>query len=123
MPITSAQVIIGTEKYTDSAALLNYNGDDYSHGYGQIKEAFEALTKDNILQPYITEDDYRSSNVGDDGNEIGYTLHSFDIRYRKIVESGQSVKVEFNFDGVIPAGTYGYALVPTNRLISIRSDG
>ena len=27
-PVTSAQCIIGTEKYPDSAILLNYNDDD-----------------------------------------------------------------------------------------------
>ena len=80
---------------------MNYNDDDYSQGYGQIKEAFKALTKDDILQPYISENDYRSSN---DGNNIGYIIHVFDIRYQKIYESGQSVKVEFKFDGIIPAG-------------------
>ena len=120
LPVISTQCIIGTEKYPDSAILLNYNDDDYSQGYGQIKEAFKALTKGNILQPYISEDDFRSFNAGDD---IGYNIHCFDIRYQKSYESGQSVKVEFKFDGVIPAGIYGYALVLTNRLISISSDG
>ena len=120
MPVTSTQSIIGTEKYPDSAILLNYNDDDYSQGYGQIRESFRALTKDNILQRYITEDDFRSNNDGDD---IRYNIHCFDIRYQKNYESGQSVKVEFKFDGVIPAGIYGYALVLTNRLISKSSDG
>ena len=118
--ISSAQCIIGTEKYPDSGILLNYNDDDYSQGYGQIKEAFEALTKDNLLQPYISEHDFRSSN---DGNNIGYSIYAFDIRYQKNFESSQPIKVEFKFDGVIPAGIYGYALVLTNRLISISSDG
>ena len=49
MPVTSAQCIIGTEKYPDNSILLNYDDDDYSQGYGQIKEAFIALTKDNTL--------------------------------------------------------------------------
>ena len=71
------------------------------------KEAFEALTKDDIIQPYISEDDFRSS---DDGDNIGYNIHALDIRYQKIFENGQSVNVEFKFDGVIPAGIYGYAL-------------
>ena len=119
-PVTSAQCNIGTEKNPDNAILLNYNDEDYSQGYGQIKEAFKALTKDDILQPYISEDDFRSSN---DGDNIGFNIHCFDVRYQKNYESGQSVKVEFNFDGVIPARIYGYALVLTNRLISIRSDG
>ena len=120
LPVISARCIIGTEKYPDSAILLNYNDDDYSQGYGQIKEAFRALTKVDILQPYKSEDDFRSSN---DGVDIDYKIHCFDIRYQKSYESGQSVKVEFIFDGVIPAGIYGYALVLTNRLISVSSDG
>ena len=119
-PVTSAQCIIGTEKYPDSAISLNYNDDDYSQGYAQIKQAFKALTKDDVLQPYICENDFRSDN---NGNNIGYNIHVFDIRYQKNYESGQSVKVEFKFDGAIPAGIYGYALVLTNRLISISSDG
>ena len=81
--------------------FLNYNDDDYSQGYGQIKEAFKVFTKDNILQPYMTEKDFRSSNNGD---SIGYNIHSFAKRCQKNFESGQSVKVEFKLDGVVPAG-------------------
>ena len=44
LSVTSAQVVIGTERYPDSAILLNYDDDDYSQGYGLIKEAFRALT-------------------------------------------------------------------------------
>ena len=118
--VTSAQCIIGTEKYPDTSILLNYNDDDYSQAYGQIKEAFKALTKDNLLQPYISDADFRSSN---DGNNIGYNIYAFDIRYQKNFESSQPKKVEFKFNGVVPAGIYGYALVLTNKLISISSDG
>ena len=118
--VTSGQCIIGTEKYPDSGILLNYNDDNYSQGYGQVKEAFKALTKDNLLQPYISDADFRSSN---DGNNIGYNIYAFDIRYQKNFESSQPIKVEFIFDGVVPAGIYGYALVLTNKLISISSDG
>ena len=118
--VTSAQCIIGTENYPDSGILLNYNDDNYSQGFGQIKEAFKALTKDNLLQPYISDDDFRSSNNGDN---IGYNIYVFDIRYQKNFESSQPIKFEFKFDGVVPAGIYGYALVLTNKLISISSDG
>ena len=118
--VTSAQCIIGTEKYPDSGILLNYNNDNYSQGYGQIKEAFKALTKDNLLQQYISEHDSRSSN---DGHNVGCNIYAFDIRYQKNFESSQPIKVKFKFDGVVPAGIYGYALVLTNRLISISSDG
>ena len=118
--VTSAQCIIGTEKYPDSGILLNYNDYDYSQAYGEIKEAFKALTKDNLLQPYISDADFRLFNNDDN---IGYNIYVFDIRYQKNFESSQPIKVEFKFDGVGPAGIYGYALVLTNRLISISSDG
>ena len=120
LPVTSAQVVSGTERYPDSGILLNYDDDDYSQGYGQIKEAFKALTKDDMLQPYISEDDIRSSN---EVNNIGYNIYAFDIRYQKNFENAQPVKVEFKFSENIPAGIYGYALVFTNKLISISSDG
>ena len=119
-PITSAQCIIGTEKYPDSAILLNYNDDDYSQGYGLIKQAFKDLTKDDILESYISDNDFRSSN---DGHNIGYNLYVFDLRYQKSFESAQPIKVEFKFDGVILAGIYGYALVLTNKLHSISPGG
>ena len=76
LPVISAQLVIGTERYPDSAILLNYEEDDYSQGYGQIKEAFRALRKDDILKLYISEDDFRSSN---EGNNIGYIIYVFDI--------------------------------------------
>ena len=120
MPVRSDQCKIGMEKYPINSIRLNYNDDEYSQAYGQIEEVFIALTKDNILQPYITEDDFRSSNDGDD---IVYSIHSFDTRYQKSFESDESVKVEFKYDGVVPAGIYGNALILTNRLVSKVSDG
>ena len=69
-PATTAQFIFGTEKYPDSAISINYDDDDYFQGYGQIKEAFMALTKDDILKPYISEYDFRSTNNGDDVYKI-----------------------------------------------------
>ena len=100
MSVSGAQCIIGTEKYPDSAILLKYD-DDYSQGYGQRKEVFRALTHDNILQRYISEDDYRSSN---DGVDNDYNIHAFNIRNS---ESAQHVKVEFKFSENILAGIYG----------------
>ena len=118
--VTSAHCIIGTEKYPDSGILLNYDDDDYNQGYGEIKEAFRALTKDDILQPYISDRDFRSSN---NNNDVGYNLYVFDIRYQKDFENAHPIKVEFKFDKPIPAGIYGYALVLTNKKISFSSDG
>ena len=79
-PVTSAQCIIGTEKNPNSAILIIYDDDDYNQGYGQLKEAFRALTKDDMLQPYINDQDFRSSNIG---NDTGYNFYVFDIRYQK----------------------------------------
>ena len=108
------------KKYPDSAFLLNYNDDESSHGYGQFKEAFKAVTKDDILRPYISEHDFRSSN---NDNDIGYNLYVFDIRYEKILESAQPIKVKFKFSKNVPDGIYGYTLVLTNKLVSVSSDG
>ena len=119
-PVTSAQSIIGTKKNPDSAILSKYNDDDYSQEYSQIKETFRIFTKDDILKPSISDNDFKSTN---DGNNIGYNLYVFDIRYQKIFESTEPIKVEFKFDGVIPAGLYGYSSVLTNKLLSISSDG
>ena len=82
LPVVSAQCIIGTEKYPDAGILLNYDDDDYSQGYHQIKEAFKTLTKDNILQPYISDDNFRTSNLA--ANDIGYNLSFLIYDIRKI---------------------------------------
>ena len=71
--IPVAQCVIGAEKYPDAGILLNYDDDDdYAEGYSQNKEAFRALTEDNIFQPYLSDDDFRSSNVRAD--DVGYNL-------------------------------------------------
>ena len=88
-PVISTQCINGTEKYPDSASLLKYNDDDYSQGYSQIKEDFRALSKDDILKPYIFDNDFRSTN---NGNNISYNLYVFDIRYQKILTQLNQLK-------------------------------
>ena len=50
-PVTPAQCIIATESYPHAGKLLNYDDDNYSQDYGQIKKAFRALTKADILNP------------------------------------------------------------------------
>ena len=41
LPVISAQVVIGLERYPDSAILLNYDDDVFSQGYGQVKKLSE----------------------------------------------------------------------------------
>ena len=52
---------------------------------------------------------------------IIYTLSIYDIR--KNLKTHKPVKVEFKFSENVVAGIYRYALVLTNKLISISSDG
>ena len=54
-PITSTHFNIGSEKLPDSAILSNFEDDDYSPGCGRSKEAFRALTKNNRLNPFISD--------------------------------------------------------------------
>ena len=97
--------------------MFKYNDDDFSQGYSQIKEAFRVFTRDDILKPYISDKEFRSSN---DGNNIGYNLYVFDIRYQKNFESSQPLNVEFIFDGVFSAGIHVYALVITNKIVKYK---
>ena len=121
LPVFSVQCIIGTEKYPDAGILINYDDDDYSQGYHRIKEAFKALGKDDIFQPYISDDNFRTSNAA--ANDVGYNLYVFHIRYQKSFTNSQPIKVEFKFEGVVPNDINGYALVLTNKLVSVSSDG
>ena len=54
---------------------------------------------------------------------LGYNLYVFDIRYQKNYTASQPIKIEFKIDGVVPNNVIGYALVITNKLVSISSDG
>ena len=96
--------------------MLNYNDDNYSQGYSQIKKAFMALTKNDIFRPYISERNFRSTNNGDD---ICYSLYLFDIRYQKNLESAQPIKVKFKFSANIPAGIYGYAWLTKAQMVKV----
>ena len=120
LTVVSCQDFIGTKKYSDIGILLIYNNATYFQGYGQIKEAFRTLTKDDVPKPYISEHDFRPSI---EGNPIGFILYVFDIRYQKTVKTSQSITVKFKFDRVAPENVNGYALVFTNKLKSVSSDG
>ena len=59
LPVTSAQCNIGTENFLEAGKIIIYD-DVYSQGYAQNKKVFRALTKDDILQPKITNYEFRS---------------------------------------------------------------
>ena len=58
--------------------------DDYPQGFTQAKEALRCLTKIVILQPYLFDHAFRSSDLGDGVTEVDFILYVFDIRYQKI---------------------------------------
>ena len=86
-----------------------------------MKEAFRALTKDDILQPSISNHDFGSANVRAD--DVGYNIYVFQLQYQQIFAASQPLKVEFKSDVIVPIDINGYALVLTNRLLSVSSDG
>ena len=90
LPVITAHCLIGTEKYPDAGILSNYDDHDYTQDYHQIKEALKALTEDNILQPCISDDDFRSSNARTD--DVGYNFYVFDIRYQKSLQIPNQLK-------------------------------
>ena len=51
--------LLGLKKNPDSRIVIIYADGDSSQGYGQTKEGFKALTKDDNLQPYISDHDLR----------------------------------------------------------------
>ena len=55
--------------------------------------------------------------------DIGYNLYVLDIRHQENFTASQPIKVKFKFDGVVPNVINGYALVLTNKLLGISSDG
>ena len=73
-----------------------------------------------MLQSYISDEDFRSSNTRVDF--IGYNLYVFDIRYQQKFTACQPKKVDFVFDGDVPNDVYGYALVITSKLVSLSTD-
>ena len=119
-PVTIAHCIMGTEKHPDSAILLDYDDNDYSQGYGQIKQAFRALIKVDVLKAYISDNDFRSTK---EENDNGYNFYVFDIRYQKKLESAQPNIVEFKFSAKIPDAIYGYCLILTTKLVNLSIDG
>ena len=114
-------VLVERKKHPDAGILLNYDGDDFSHGYALTKETFKVPTRYDILQPYVQDTDFRSSNISAD--DVGYSLYVFDISYQQNFIASQLNKVEYKIDGLVPGNINGYALVLMNKLVSKSNDG
>ena len=114
--VVNAQCIIDSEKFPDAGINCIYAIDKYPQAYGEIVYCFRLSAKDNILQPYITQKDFVTSNNYPDGNP-GYKLYVFDFRHHQDYRSAQPIKVRFDFRPALPAATnlLGYALLLTNK--------
>ena len=55
--------------------------------------------------------------------ELCYILHVFDMKYQQKFTASQPIKVEYKFYGDVLNDINGYALVLTNKLACISSDG
>ena len=60
--VVNAQPILGSEKYTDAGNNCGYAIAKHSPAYGKVVSCFRHLAKDDILQPFITQKDFVSSN-------------------------------------------------------------
>ena len=126
-PVTITQCIMGTAKYPDPPILLNFDDKYYSQWYGQSEEACKVLTKDDIPNSYITDHDFRSTNVND-AEEDDYSIYwlkfiCFWYTIKEKSKATQPVTVEFEFSDKFLDGIYAYALVLTNKLVGISSVG
>ena len=54
-PLKLAQSIIRTEKYRGAGIFIGHAEADYSRGYSQFVSFVEDLTKDDIIQPFISQ--------------------------------------------------------------------
>ena len=112
---------MGTAKYPDAGILLKYDDELYSQGNGQTQQALKVSTKDDIVQPFLSYHDFISSKIRVD--DVDHNLYVFDKRYQQQFTASQPIQVELKFDGVVSKDINGYALVLTNKLVSVCSDG
>ena len=119
--VVNAQCITRSENFSDTGINFINTYDNFSQAFGEIVSCFRPLSKDNILQPYITQKDFITSKIYPEGNP-GYTLYVFHIHYHRDCCSDQPIKVRFGFR---PAATnlIGHALLLTKKKISIYTDG
>ena len=122
--VVNAQCIIGSEIFPDAGINCKYAFDKYSQAYDKIVSCFRYLAGNNILQIYITQKEFITPNNYPD-NKPGYILNVFDFRHHQDYSSVQPIKERFDFRAAVPTATnlIGYALLLTNKLVSVSSDG
>ena len=66
--------------------------------YGEIVSCFKRSNEDNLLELLKTQADFNREN---NGNEIGYKLFVFDVRYQQDYSTPHQNKERFNFSRII----------------------
>ena len=122
--VVNAQCIIGGDNFPDAGINCNYAIDETLQAYAEIVSCFTKLAKNNFLQPYLTQKDFITSNKYPDGKP-GYNLYVFHMRHHQDCSSAQPIKVRIDFRPAVPAATnlIGYAILLTNKLVSVSSNG
>ena len=124
LSLVNGHCIIQNEKHPDARIFCKDAFAENSQPYREIVSCFRLLAKDKNPQPYITQKDFMTSNNYPEGNQ-GFKLFVFDFHHHQDFSSAQPIKVSFDLRPAVPAGTnlIGYALLSTNKLVSVSSDG
>ena len=116
LPISQAVCRLGSDRYPTDYINLDYSRNNFHEAYYQIENFFLKHSEDRILKPFIGINSFRRY----------YNFYVFDLTNQKDHISAQPISVDFKFYNVAGTNVRDYtafALVLTNRLVSISSDG
>ena len=114
LPISNAVCKIGSEKYPDDGIEWDYNRDKYDQAYSEIENFYHLNSETNLLNPFIDLNKFRTN----------YNFYVFGLSKQRDIIANQPIRLEFKFNAAIDVADYiAYALVLTQKLISISSDG
>ena len=86
---------------------------------------FGHLRRVDFLQPNKTQEDFMTivfNAAGDNNDDKASRFFAFDIGFQKLYSSAQPINVNSKFKDKVPAGTNGYAIIVTIKLLSIGGD-
>ena len=115
LPISQAVCRLGSDRYPTDYINLDYSRTNFHEAYYQIENFFLKHSEDRILKPFIGINSFRRY----------YNFYVFDLTNQKDHISAQPISVDFKFYNVAGTNVRDYtafALVLTNRLVSISSD-
>ena len=116
LPISQAVCRLGSDRYPNDYINLDYSRNNFHEAYYQIENFFLKHTRDRVIKPFIGPNSFKEF----------YNLYVFDITYQKDHISSQPISVDFKFYNYPRINILNYtafALVLTNKLVSISSDG